>query len=416
MTKQADESTSLRGLAEAQVPSWQRDGRTPPGATRLLVGVVAGHAIKHVFNSGFYVLLPEIKAALGLSNAAIGTLSTVRAITGGLANAPAGYLADRYAPHMAVMLAGIFVIIGLLQLALGSAVAYWQVVVLVSLINVLVTAWHPPAMGTLAKVFARRRGFAISLHGTGASVGEVVGPLLVGGLLLLVSWRTVLQGSVFPAVVAGLAVWYVTRAFPIARAATSVRSYVGDLRRLLATPRLLLVLTIAGGFAAAQAAVSTFLPVYVREDLGRSPWVVGVYLALAQVAGIGAQPVLGYLLDYHGRRAVITPSLFVLAGALGLLYVSGDGALFIVGLLVTGAFIFSMTAMLVTAASDVAGDAVQGTSVSLVFGAAALFTGLGALASGFVADAAGTRTVFLFAACCAGASAVLAATTRWSRR
>lgn len=402
-------------VPEPQAPDRRRDG-TPAGATRLLLGVVAGHGIKHVFNAGFYVLLPEIKAALGLSNAAIGTLSTVRAITGGLANAPAGYLADRYAAHMAVMLAGILVVIGLLQLALANAIAYWQVVVCASLINVLLTAWHPPALGTLAKVFARRRGFAIALHGTGASIGEVVGPLLVGGLLLLVTWRTVLQASVAPAVVAGLAVWYVTRAFPIARAATSLSSYASDLRRLLATPRLLLVLGIAGGFAAAQAAVNTFLPLYVREDLGRSPWVVGVYLALAQIAGIGAQPVMGYLLDRHGRRAVITPALFVLAGALGLLYASGDGALFIVGLLVIGAFIFSMTAMLVTAASDVAGDAVQGTSVSLVFGAAALFNGLGALASGFVADAAGTRAVFLFAACCVGASATLAATTRWSRR
>ena len=38
----------------------------------LLWVLVGGHAIKHVFSSGFLVVLPELKAALGLSNIGVG--------------------------------------------------------------------------------------------------------------------------------------------------------------------------------------------------------------------------------------------------------------------------------------------------------------------------------------------------------
>ena len=55
-------------------------------------------------------------------------------------------------------------------------------------------------------------------------------------------------------------------------------------------------------------------------------------------------------------------------------------------LAVAGAFLFSTTAMLVAAACDMAGDGVQATTVSLVYSALALFTGLGPLIAGFVAD------------------------------
>ena len=56
----------------------------------LLTVAVFGHGLKHMFNAAFFVLLPEIKAGLNLSNTQIGTLSTFRAIISGFANIPAG--------------------------------------------------------------------------------------------------------------------------------------------------------------------------------------------------------------------------------------------------------------------------------------------------------------------------------------
>ena len=47
--------------------------------------------------------------------------------------------------------------------------------------------YHAPALATLAKKFPERQAFALSLHGTGGSLGETLGPLIFGSLLILVS-------------------------------------------------------------------------------------------------------------------------------------------------------------------------------------------------------------------------------------
>ena len=49
-----------------------------PGRVLLGSVLVLGHAVKHVFNSGMFIILPELQIHMGLSNAAVGTLSTIR--------------------------------------------------------------------------------------------------------------------------------------------------------------------------------------------------------------------------------------------------------------------------------------------------------------------------------------------------
>ena len=70
----------------------------------VLVAMVAGHAVKHVLNAASIVILPELKAGLGLTNTGIGTLTTTRSIFSGLANLPAGFISDRYAGQWAAVL------------------------------------------------------------------------------------------------------------------------------------------------------------------------------------------------------------------------------------------------------------------------------------------------------------------------
>ncbi len=70
----------------------------------LLGATVAGHAIKHFFAAGLFIVLPELKAGLDLSNAQVGALSTARNLAGGLANVPAGFVADRWPERRAEIL------------------------------------------------------------------------------------------------------------------------------------------------------------------------------------------------------------------------------------------------------------------------------------------------------------------------
>ncbi len=381
----------------------------------LLVAMVTGHAIKHVFNAGFFVVLPELKAGLDLSNAGIGTMSTVRNVAGGLTNLPAGFVADRYPRRAALILALSMVLIGVFLFALGRAGSYRTAVLFATLMAVSVAFWHPTALGAIARVYTQRRGFAIALHGTGGSIGEAVGPVLTGTLLVAMSWRTLLEVSLVPAVVAGGLVLVVLRAGVAGPAAVHAAGYLRSFAGLLRNRKLLIVLIIAGGYAASQSAITTFLPIYVREDLDKSPWVVGAYISLAQVVGIGAQPLMGHLSDRVGRKAVLVPSLLGFGLCLMGLYAAGSGVLFVLALAATGAFLFSTIALVLAAAADLVGEELQSTVVSLVYMALIFLSALSPLVGGLVADAFDVRQVFLYASSIALATGLLAGATRWQR-
>ena len=268
----------------------------------LLLTAVAGHGLKHLFYSAFYVLLPEIKAGLALSNTEAGILSTSRNLIGGITNLPAGFAADRFPRRRAEILGLSVGFIGIFALVLSVANSLWLAAVAAALIAISTSFWHPAAIGSLAQEFAARRGMAIGLHGTGGSVGETLGPLLIGALILAFGWRLALQSTAIPAVGCGVLIWLLLRSVPMGEASVvNAGAYLRSVGRLvIGNRRLMLVLLFAGGYSAGQASIFTFLPIYLREGLLYSSVTVGLYLSLAQVAGIGAQPLMGYLSDRFG--------------------------------------------------------------------------------------------------------------------
>ena len=382
----------------------------------LLAVTVAGHALKHLLNSAFFVLLPEIKTGLVLSNVQVGTLSTVRNFAGGLSNLPAGFVGDRFSEKRAGLLGISIATIGVFGLALGLATSYVLAVIAASMMIVGITFWHPVAISSLSRQFAERRGFAIALHGTGGSIGEATGPLVAGLLLGVFTWRVVLQGSVVPALILGAGIWLLLRTVPTeGRTVFSVGDYLGSVRRLLRNRRLILVLLFSGGFGGGQSVLLTFLPIYLREDLEVSSFTLGIYLFLAQVAGIGSQPIMGYLSDRKGRKVVLVPGLTVLGLSILGLNLVGSGWLFVVLVIVMGAFLFSLMSILLAAATDLVPRDVQATTVSLVFGAAIIVSGLSPYIGGLLADAFGVKSTFLLASGMVLMAALIATFSRWQR-
>ena len=401
-------------MQDREGTSQETGGITSGQRLTLLVVAVAGHGLKHTFNAAFFVLLPEIKAGLGLNNAQIGLMSTFRNIAGGLANIPAGYTGDRFANQRAHVLGRTMILVAVFALALGFATNFLMALIAASLFTTAITFWHPSAIASLSREFASRRGFAISLHGTGGSIGETLGPVLVGVLLGVVTWRVILQGSVAPGLLFGVLIWVVLRGIPANwPSAVSMRAYMGSVGGLLRNRRLLLVLLFAAGFAGGQSTVLTFLPIYLEEDLGVSTTVRGLYLSLAQVAGIVSQPLLGYASDRIGRRLVLTPSLIALGLASIGLSVAPAGWMFALVVLGMGAFLFPMMSILLASAMDLVSVGAQATTVSLVFGSAIVISAFVPSIAGLLADAEGTSAAFLFGAGVVLSTAFLTIVTRW---
>ncbi len=403
----------------------------------LLVVAVAGHGLKHLFNAAFFVLLPEIKTGLGLTNSQIGILSTFRNVLGGFTNIPAGYAGDRLSAYRAEILGASIIFLGIFALALGLSTTFWMALVFAALFNVAITFWHPSAISSLSREFESRRGFAISLHGTGGSVGETLGPVLAGTLIGVVGWQMVLRGGVVPGVIAGILIWAILKTIPTRSGEIQGQeSYLTSLKGLLRNRRLLLVLAFAGGFVGGQTTFLTFFPIYLRENLEVSSVTVGIYLLFANVGGIVSQPIMGYASDRMGRKAILAPSLAVLGVCFLLIpLVPGDWPVTGLGFLVDrfptlgeiswplaavaivmGSFLFPLMAILLAAGVDLVEPGAQATTVSLVFGSALIVSAIAPAVAGRLADSQGIEAAFALGAGIVLTTALLSAVTQWRPR
>lgn len=367
------------------------------GRNKLAATVILGHAIKHIYNSGLQaILLPEIKIGLGLTATQLGTLAFSRQATGWVSTIGAGYLGDRFANRASLMLGISLALMGLSYFLAGSASTYWLMFLAMLVVGIGPSLYHPPAIGALSRRFPDKRGFAISLHGTGGSVGQVLGPLVTAGALTFLMWRDVLRLSMFPAILAALLIWAMMRSVPgRAPASSSSGSYFSSLLGLLKKRAILLLVLVTALRSMGQSSVHVFLPVYLREDLEFSVAKVAIYLALAEVVGIGAQPAMGYFSDKFGRKPVLVPAMAVL----GLLFLALAGAGSELQLLLTvlamGAFLYSLHTIFIAAAMDIAGGEIQSTVVSLIYGASFLGT-VSPVIAGVIADRYGIPSAFLY--------------------
>jgi len=360
--------------------------------------IILGHTVKHIFASSFWILLPEIKLNLGLNHSQVGMIATAKNIIGGVANFPAGFAADRFTERRTEILTLSIFGCGIFSFALGISTNFWFALINSTCMAIAITFWHPAAISALSQQFENRRGFAISLHGTGGSVGEAVGPVLVGILIETIGWKLTLQSGLIPAILIGSVIWLFLRNFRDSNYSdSSLWTYLISLRSLIRTNGLLLILLIAGGYGASQSVTLTFLPVYLREDIGVSSFVVGIYLSLAQVAGIASQPAMGYLSDRFGRKKVLVPAFSLFAISIFLLHVSPPGWPLLLTVFAMGFVVFSPMAIILATAIDFVGEEFQATAVSLVFGSTIIVAGITPSLAGFTSDLFGIKSSFLWA-------------------
>src|SRR6201998_3983196 len=170
-----------------------------------------GHALTHVYPATFYLLLPLIGKELGLSYSEIGWVLTCQYAAGAIANVPGGIFVDTVGRKGLLMALSLFWI-GVPYLIMGFSHAYWMILACATLVGVGNNLWHPTAIPCLADRFPERKGLVMSFHGMGGNVGDAVAPLVVGLLLELFNWRSVVILNVIPGiVVAAIILVYVNR-------------------------------------------------------------------------------------------------------------------------------------------------------------------------------------------------------------
>jgi MFS transporter, FSR family, fosmidomycin resistance protein len=375
--------------------------------------IILGHALKHIYIAALSSqLLPELKLSLSLSATQVGTMASVQQFSSWGSTMTSGYLGDRFTSKTALMLGISLALMGVSYFILGIAESYAILLAAMLLVGIGPSLYHPPAIGALSRRFSGRRAFFISLHGAGGSLGEATGPLIGAGLLAILYWRDVLQLSMIPALAFAFLMWTLLKNDSAQEGgAASLKEYLRAFWQLLKIRAIQLIYLATAFRTVGQATVMVFLPIYLREDLDYSRPLVGLYIALAQVVGIGSQPLMGYLSDRIGYKRVLVPSLALFALLL-LLIPAADGKLQLaVVIVLLGTFLFSLHAILISAATELAGPAMQATTVSLIY--AASFVGaLAPTFAGILADSFGLESTFIFAFVLVSLSALTLSVTR----
>ena len=90
----------------------------------LLAHVTGGHFAVRWFIQLFQLILPPIGVGLRVSHVQVGSLTTMRELTTGLMNFPAGLVADRLARYRTAILSSAVLALGVAYITFGLASGY----------------------------------------------------------------------------------------------------------------------------------------------------------------------------------------------------------------------------------------------------------------------------------------------------
>ncbi len=369
----------------------------------ILTGLSGGHAVFHWFSQSFFVMLPEVVATFGLSGLQVGAVAATREMVSGIIALPGGVVTDMLRRHWGSVLTACMALFGLGWLIMGIAPFYPILLIGMAIVAAAASMWHLPATAALSHRFSHHRASALSLHGVGGNIGDVLGPALTGVLLLTLSWQGIL--SIYAAVPLFLA-------FVVFWAFRNIGHFENDdsrparFREQMANtresfkehPRLWGIMTVAGLRGMANVAFLPFLALYLGldEELGLGNASLGLHIALLVGVGVFATPVTGYISDRLGRKLVLIPGLIGLSALTALLIPFGEGIGLIIILAFLGTFLFSDQPILTAAALDVVGEKVAASTLGVFSFSRFALAGASPLIAGQLFDAQGIEAVFLY--------------------
>lgn len=377
------------------------------GGRIAAASVIAGHALHHAYDHGLYVILPVIYTEFGLTPVAAGLMDTVRRVSSGVAAIGGGFLVDQLQHRRILILCFSMVAMGLSYLIMGLAPVYFLILVALGLVGIAhQSLWHPSALSLLSQRYPERRGFMISIHRSSGNLGDAIGSLAIGALMVVLAWRGILLAAFPLALGVALLLWLViprARGWEEFQTRSTTRRPVGeqlrDLRELFRNKGLLLLFLLTSVSGLGQGGFQLWLPIYLQETQGMGSLGIGLHLALLTFMGVVAGPLIGALSDRLTRKPMI---VMVLAGkaivATLMAFVVGGHLLTIfVGLM--GLFMFGSHALIDAGALDLGeGRRLEGSLVGILWGNNALFLGFAPVIVGLFMTSFGYSTVFWYMA------------------
>ena len=275
---------------------------------------ILAHFAHHLLTALPIPLLPMIRSDFSLDYTKSGLVMSAFALSYGIGQLPAGWLADRAEPRLVltigicgVALAGFFV---------GLSQTFLMMVFFLALMGLLGGGYHPATPPMIsASVEPQSQGRALGFHAIGGSASFFLSPLIAVLIAALWGWRGSFIGLSLPTFIFGFFFYRLLGRMAAAGKDPAPARQIhpaGAARPRFA--RTLVPFIILSTFTSAviYSAVS-FIPLFLVDHFRYSKATAGALFALIYSGGLWMSPLGGYFSDRWGRVPVIL-AVCLLAG------------------------------------------------------------------------------------------------------
>ncbi len=267
---------------------------------------VIAHAAHHLLTALPQPMLPYMQQEFKLNYTKSAAITSAFSISGGAAQLPAGWLADRMGPTILITMGIVGVAIG--GLFVGLSTNYLMVIVALVFMGLMSGGYHPASTPLIAmSVPPDKRGRAIGIHLIGGNSSFFLAPIVAGTVAGFWGWRGAYLTLAVPTAVLGtLFFFYLNKRYGKAHVEAMKKKQTeekppqpGYKRRLWA---FLIMMVLGGG---AGATVHSFLSLYTANELGATNEQAAMVLSWIFVSGLYGGPIGGYISDKVGSAKVI---------------------------------------------------------------------------------------------------------------
>jgi len=292
---------------------------------RVMSLIGGAHFFSHFYQLVLPPLFPLLKEEFGVSYAALGVVSAVLFIASGLAQAPAGFLVDRFGAR-AVLLGGLGLCSGAIALT-GAAHSYWVLLPIAVAAGLGNAVFHPADYAILnASIHPTRVGRAFGVHGITGNIGWAAAPPAAVMLAAVFGWHAAVTmlgaaGLAMTLFLASQRGAIVDHRKPAAHLPPT--RLVDDMKLFLAAP-ILLIFAFFVLSSMALIGVQNFSPPALMALQGVPLSFATGALTAFLLAAAGGTFVGGFLADHTRRRDLVLAMGLLLSGLFFLVLVIGQ--------------------------------------------------------------------------------------------
>jgi MFS family permease len=308
-----------------------------PYFTGLLPLFLIAHFGHHVVGSMLNPFMPMIRDELHLSYAQAGVIISAFSITGGIAQLPAGWLADHFGARLmvAISVSGV----ALTGLLVGLSHSYQALIALLVVAALLGGGYHPSASNAISTfTVPERRGRALGLHLIGGSSAFWIVPLIAAPIAAAWNWHVPFIVLTIPVIILGVVLYFLLgRQQKISQREMTSTTSGGKLAPTQIEWKVLvpfLVMSITTGTL--TGSVAAYYSLYLVDHFSLEAPAAAALMAVTPAVGVFAAPLGGYLADRFGGTSVMIIASLLAGPLLFLVKIVPTVALFVIVLLLIG--------------------------------------------------------------------------------